>query len=83
MVDLDLPPHIVLPTEPLRLSLCVLSAAQPPAQKELLTSKLVIGRVSSCRATPRAGAWFKLRARWDDKVEDPVQEIKMSLSRGE
>ena len=81
--SLDCPPHIVLSTESLGPGLCVLAAAQPPAHQELLASKLVIRRVSSCRTTSGAGAGLELRARRDDEVEDPVQETKMSRAGGE
>ena len=45
VLDLDCPPHIVLSAEVLGRGLRVLGAAQPPADQELVTSKLVVGRV--------------------------------------
>ena len=51
--------HIVLTTEPLCRGLTELGAAKPPAEDEVLPTKLVVGGVPSGRATPGALAWLK------------------------
>ena len=62
--------HIVLPAEPLSRGLGELGAAQPPADDEVLTTKLVIGRIPSCRTSTGPLAWLK--ARREEDTEDPI-----------
>ena len=73
--------HIVLPAEPLRPGLGELGAAQPPADDEVLATKLVIGRIPSCRTSTRPFTWLKTGGQED--TEDPVKETKLSFAEGE
>ena len=73
--------HIVLLTESLCCGLSELGAAQPPADDEVLTTKLMVGRVPSCRTS--TGSLAGLKTGREEEAEDPVKETKLSFADGE